>query len=89
MTNSYYFRFLLVTMQRNIILIREDNLKVFIIIEELRKLLQISKFCTSPYYPQRGGLMERANRTKLKIIATVVKDHLNKGVLLEGHMCGL
>ena len=78
MANSYYFRFSLATMQRNIILIREDNLKVFIIIEEVCKLPQISKFCASPYYPQGGGLVERANRTILKIIATVVKDHHNR-----------
>ena len=45
------------------------------IIEELCKLLQINKSCTTPYHPQGDGLVERANRTVLNMLATIVKDH--------------
>lgn len=45
------------------------------IIEELCKLLQISKSPTIPYHPQGDGLLERANRIVLNMLATVVKDH--------------
>ena len=45
------------------------------IIEELCKLLQINKSRTTPYHPQGDGLVERANRTVLNMLATIVKDH--------------
>ena len=45
------------------------------LIEELCKLLQVEKTHTTPYHPQGDGLVERANRTILSMLATVVKDH--------------
>ena len=45
------------------------------LIEELCKLLQVEKTHTTPYHPQEDGLVERANRTILNMLATVVKDH--------------
>lgn len=45
------------------------------LIEELCKLLQVEKSHTTPYHPQGDGLVERANRTILDMLATVVKNH--------------
>ena len=45
------------------------------LIEELCKLLQVEKTHTTPYHPQGDGLVERANRTILNMLATVVKEH--------------
>ena len=45
------------------------------IIEQLCKLLQIQKTRTTPYHPQGDGLVERANRTILSMLATVVENH--------------
>ena len=45
------------------------------IIEELCKLLQINKSRTIPYHPQGDGLVKRANRTVLNMLATIMKDH--------------
>ena len=45
------------------------------LIEELCKLLQRDKSHTTPYHPQRGGLVERSNQTILEMLATVVKSH--------------
>ena len=45
------------------------------LIEELCKLLQVEKTHTTLYHPQGDGLVERANRTILNMLATVVKDH--------------
>ena len=45
------------------------------LIEELCKLMQVEKTHTIPYHPQGDGLVERANRTILNMLAIVVKDH--------------
>ena len=45
------------------------------LIEELCKLLQVEKTHTTPYHPQGDGLVERASRTILNMLATVVRDH--------------
>ena len=45
------------------------------LIEELCKLLQVEKTHTTLYHPQGDGLVKRANRTILNMLATVVKDH--------------
>ena len=45
------------------------------LIEELCRLLQVEKTRTIPYHPQGDGLVERANRTILSMLATVVKNH--------------
>ena len=45
------------------------------IMEELCKLLQIEKSRTTPYHPQGDGLVERANRTLLSMLSTVVGEH--------------
>lgn len=42
------------------------------LIEELCNLLQISKSCTTLYHLRGDGLVERANRTVLNMLATVV-----------------
>ena len=45
------------------------------VMEELCKLLQIEKSRTTPYHPQGDGLVERANRTFLNMLSTVVEEH--------------
>ena len=45
------------------------------LIGELCRLLQVEKTRTTPYHPQGDGLVERANRTILNMLATVVKNH--------------
>ena len=45
------------------------------VMEELCKLLQIEKSRTTPYHPQGDGLVERANRTLLNMLSTVVEEH--------------
>ena len=47
------------------------------LIRELCKLLQVEKTHTTPYHPQGDRLVERANRTILDMLATVVKSHEN------------
>ena len=47
------------------------------LIGELYKLLQVEKTHTTPYHPQGDGLVERANRTILDMLATVVKNREN------------
>ena len=44
------------------------------VMEELCKLLQIEKSRTT-YHPQGDGLVERANRTLLNMLSTVVEEH--------------
>ena len=45
------------------------------VMEELCKLLQIEKSWTTSYHPQGDGLVERANRTLLNMLSTVVEEH--------------
>jgi len=45
------------------------------LIEELCKLLQIEKSRATHYHPQGDGLVERANRTLLSMLSTVVGEH--------------
>jgi len=45
------------------------------VMEELCKLLEIKKSRTTPYHPQGDGLVERANRTVLSMLSTVVCEH--------------
>ena len=52
------------------------------LIEELCKLLQVVKTHTTLYHPQEDGLVERANRTILNMLATMVKDHKDQ----ESHL---
>ena len=45
------------------------------VMEELCKLLQIEMSWTTSYHPQGDGLVERANRTLLNMLSTVVEEH--------------
>ena len=45
---------------------------------ELSRLCDMEKTKTSGYHPQGDGLVERANRTIISMLRTVVKDHQNQ-----------
>ena len=45
------------------------------LLKEICHSLGIHKTCTTPYYPQGDGLVERFNRTLLSMLATTAKDH--------------
>ena len=44
---------------------------------ELCKLLHINKTCTVPYNPKSDGLVERANRTVIQMLTTLVNEARN------------
>lgn len=46
------------------------------LVQEASQILQIHKTCTTPYYPQSDGLVERFNRMLLNMLATTVRDHM-------------
>ena len=43
--------------------------------QEVCRILQIHKTCTTPYHPQSDGLVERFNQTLIDTLATTVGDH--------------
>ena len=47
------------------------------LIPELCKLLHINKTCTVPYNPKSDGLVERANRTVIQMVTTLVNEARN------------
>ena len=57
--------------------LRSDQGKQFEskLIQELCKILKISKTRTTAYHPQCDGLIERFNRTLQNMIATITTDH--------------